>query len=331
MQSTMGSNQSIRKSIESKGYQIISTIGKGSFGIVYKVRKYYYFGFLYKLSKYNFDDQCYAIKCETRMYMDEDKRMREVLIGKKLNHPNIVHIIDHFFGVNEMLYQIMEICECNLSKWFTDYPKNREYNRCIEMFNGITNGLKYIHEKNIIHRNLNPNNVLIKNGMCKVADFGLSVETNDERSHSSGVGNIIYAAPEVFGRHYDFKVDIYSLGCIFCEFFTEFNSNELRKSALANITVRIPENFFIKISDYNTRAKKLLKKMIDDNPINRPSMDFITSECSFIRNRLKNLPSSGFSRSLYRFYRLLIDDPLPYITVHPLEDNVLEWYIKLIF
>jgi serine/threonine protein kinase len=310
----MESNQSIRNSIDSKGYQIISTLGRGSFGIVYKVRKY------------NFDDQCYAIKCETKIYMDEEKRMREVLIGKKLNHPNIVHTIEHFFGVNEMLYQIMEICECNLYGWFTDYPENREYNKCFDMFNGITNGLQYIHEKNIIHRDLNPNNVLIKNGICKVADFGLSVETIDKRSRTSGVGNIIYAAPEVFGRHYDFKVDIYSLGCIFMEFFTEFNSNDLRRSAVVNIRVCIPENFFTKNSDYNTRPKELLKKMIDDNPINRPSTHYIKSECSFIRNQLmsasqvnnnsllafrnglKGVPSSGTIRWVNKNYKRLIND-----------------------
>jgi serine/threonine protein kinase len=272
----MESNQSIIKSIESKGYQIISTLGKGGFGIVYKV------------CKSNFDDQCYAIKCELKINTDEEKRMREVLIGKKLNHPNIVHIFENFFGVNKMLYQVMEICECNLSEWFTDYPKNREYNKCLEMFNGITNGLQYIHKKNIIHRDLNPNNVLIKNGICKVADFGLSVETIDKRSLTPGIGTIIYAAPEVFKRHYDFRVDIYSLGCIFMEFFTEFNSYDLRRSAVANIRDRIPENFFIKNSHYNTRAKELLKQMIDDNPFNRPSMHYITSECSFIRNSLMN-------------------------------------------
>jgi serine/threonine protein kinase len=268
----------LRNSIVSKGYRIDSKLGKGSFGIVYKVRKCD-----------NFDDQWYAIKCETKICMDEEKRMREVLIGEKLDHPNIVHIFEHFFGENGMLYQIMEICECNLSEWFTNYPQNREYNECFEMFNGITNGLKYIHEKNIMHRDLNPKNVLIKNGICKIADFGLSVETIDERSRTSGVGTMLYAAPEVFRRHYDFKVDIYSLGCVLMEFFTEFSSDDSRRSALANIRVRIPGNFFTKNSHYNTRAKELLKKMIDDNPINRPSMHYITSECSFIRNSLMNV------------------------------------------
>jgi serine/threonine protein kinase len=271
----------VKNSIESKGYQIISTLGKGSFGIVYKVRKYY-----------NFDDQWFAIKCETKIYVDEEKRMREVLIGQKLSHPNIVRTFEHFFGENGMLYQIMEICECNLSEYFTDYPQNREYNECFEMFNEITNGLQYIHEKNIMHRDLNPKNVLIKNGICKIADFGLSVEAIDERSRTSGVGAMIYAAPEVFGRHYDLKVDIYSLGCILMEFFTEFISDDSRRSALENIRVGIPENFFIRGSYYNfysnsrARAEELLKKMVDHNPINRPSILDIRIECKTLREHI---------------------------------------------
>jgi hypothetical protein len=85
------------------------------------------------------------------------------------------------------------------------------------------------------------------------------------------------------------------------EFFTEFNIDDLRRSALINIRVCIPENFFIKNSHYNRRAKESLKKMIDDNPINRPSMYYITSECSFIKsfwNSLMNVSQVKYNSQL---------------------------------
>lgn len=92
------------------------------------------------------------------------------------------------------------------------------------MARSILEGLEYLHSQNIIHRDLKPSNILLtKEGQVKIADFGSAI-FEIERNSNNGVFNIEgftlwYKSPELlFGsRAYDYKVDIWSFGCIFGE------------------------------------------------------------------------------------------------------------------
>ncbi len=107
-----------------------------------------------------------------------------------------------------------------------------------QLFIEIVKGVQYLHQNNIIHRDLNPDNILIKREVIedfkkfllreeknrhfvKIGDFGLmKIHKFAQQSHSKDKGTPKYMAPEVIrDKHYDFKADIYSLAVIFEEMF----------------------------------------------------------------------------------------------------------------
>lgn len=102
----------------------------------------------------------------------------------------------------------------------------------LEVLLQIAKGLEYIHLKRLIHRDIKPGNILIKNGIIKISDFGLSkqLNLNDSCSMSGFRGTALYAAPEVLRLYYQTKAtssfrgssrcDIFSAGCVFFVFLT---------------------------------------------------------------------------------------------------------------
>ena len=95
----------------------------------------------------------------------------------------------------------------------------------INIIKQICLGIREIHNKNIIYRDLNPENIFLdKNNKIKIGDFGISKQFNSYKSYTftrSGKSTTEYAAPEILGNgNYNKKSDIYSLGCIIYELFT---------------------------------------------------------------------------------------------------------------
>lgn len=85
----------------------------------------------------------------------------------------------------------------------------------------ILTGVHYMHSKNIFHRDLKPQNILISHaGHVKIADFGLGrIVSNKLHTMSKEIETLWYRAPELlFGSvNYDLGVDTWSIGCIFYE------------------------------------------------------------------------------------------------------------------
>ena len=82
--------------------------------------------------------------------------------------------------------------------------------------------LHYMHEQNILHRDLKAQNVFLQYGSLKLGDFGISKELNDSRDFASTcIGTPYYMSPELFNnRPYNYKSDIWALGCILYELAT---------------------------------------------------------------------------------------------------------------
>ena len=187
--------------------------------------------------------QCYDIHTEQMVCMkiiennkdyfdqsvDEIKLLRYINANcEDLDAKNLLKLIDFFYH-KEHLFIVTELLRDNLyeySKYNREVEKKVYFNvpRLQRITKQILSALAFIHDLKLIHCDLKPENILIKSySRCeiKIIDFGSSCFIHDHLS--SYVQSRSYRAPEVIlGCRYDYKIDIWSLGCILAELFTGY-------------------------------------------------------------------------------------------------------------
>lgn len=146
----------------------------------------------------------------------EQKHKSEVAIQTSLHHPNIVKAYD-FFTDQFFTYLVLELCPGGSLKSLVRQKKQLSEIETIKYLIDILNGLCYLHDNRIIHRDLKLDNFLIdKDGNVKIADFGLSTKLSydDERKHSV-CGTPNYISPELLldaKKGISYEVDIWAVG-----------------------------------------------------------------------------------------------------------------------
>ncbi|EPT04024.1 hypothetical protein FOMPIDRAFT_1114693 [Fomitopsis schrenkii] len=145
---------------------------------------------------------------------------------KDLDHPNIVQYLG-FEETPSFLSIFLEyVPGGSIASCLRRYGKFEE--EVTKSFTGqILAGLEYLHGKNILHRDLKADNILVEmNGICKISDFGISKRTDDIEqagAYTSMQGTVFWMAPEVINAQkggYNSKVDIWSVGCVVYEMWT---------------------------------------------------------------------------------------------------------------
>ncbi|KAG0231828.1 hypothetical protein BGX31_005346 [Mortierella sp. GBA43] len=153
---------------------------------------------------------------------DEKYFKREVDILRQSRHPNIVQ----FMGIckrKKRFYIVTEFLPMgNLRRWIQDESKEFGWDTRISFAIDISLALAYLHHKNIIHRDLKGENLLISENMrVKVCDFGfsrLAARDDDEMRRISYCGTDGYMAPEILlGEDFDCSVDVFSFGVVLTE------------------------------------------------------------------------------------------------------------------
>ncbi|XP_024870480.1 eukaryotic translation initiation factor 2-alpha kinase [Temnothorax curvispinosus] len=186
------------------------------------------------------------------------------------------------------LYIQMQLCQrLSLREWLKQHT-SRDFSRVLNIFQQIVDAVEYVHLQGLIHRDLKPSNIFFAyDDKIKIGDFGLVTAMTEgyDRAHTPAaenetvslknnvhtacVGTHLYMSPEqINGKIYNYKVDIYSLGIIFFELLTPFFTDMERIVALSNLKKSIfPKDFAENYpAEYN-----LLKMMLDEDPINRPT------------------------------------------------------------
>ena len=229
--------------------------GKGRFGKVMKV-----------LDKTN--KKFYALKFIEIKKNKIEKIKKEIDIIKSIQNKYIIELIDNFYDENNKGYcLVMDLCDGNLKDILENYKQGLSLNIVKKIFIQLNEGLKIMKNKGIIHRDLKPENILIKytdkekiNFDIKLADFGFATDEIKSSIHTySIVGTQKYIAPEVETYKYNNKCDLWSLGIILYELYTNkyiFDSKNLKERKINREKGRI-----VKETD-NKMINELIRKLI---------------------------------------------------------------------
>ena len=199
--------------INSKEYKIKEELGKGSFGKVYLLQK---------------DNKDYAYKKISISDSTKEEIEECYKEAKILSEFNNEYIVKFYFSCidNNYFNILMEYAgKSNLKQFIKKYKDKNiliEENIIEDIIIQICLGLIEIHKNKIIHRDLTPDNIFInKDNKIKIGDFGVSKRLNTKGYAKTDTGKFHYNSPErEKGEKYDYKADIYSLGCIMYELFT---------------------------------------------------------------------------------------------------------------
>lgn len=145
---------------------------------------------------------------------------REAKVGAQLQHENLVRIYDEG-NAGGVRYLVMEyIVGKNLSQMIAEQgpmPPTVAARLIVQ----VAQGLEHAHQKGLIHRDVNPSNILVTHdGVAKLTDLGLAIDLTDQGEvtrEGATVGTFDYISPEQarHSRSVDTRSDIYSLGCTF--------------------------------------------------------------------------------------------------------------------
>lgn len=254
-----------------------TVIGSGSFGVVY-------------LGMNSITGELMAVK-QVEMPKgnsdNEQKKMnmidalqREMNFLRELQHENIVQYLGSNSEESFLNIFLEYVPGGSVATMLSNYGAFEE--SLIRNFvRQILHGLKYLHDRSIIHRDIKGANVLVDNkGGIKISDFGISkkIETRLQNNRVSLQGSVYWMAPEVVKQtSYTLKADIWSLGCLVIEMFTgthpfpEFSQMQAIFKIGTFVSPSIP-------TDCSDDAKEFLKKTFEIDFNKRPTAEELLKE-----------------------------------------------------
>jgi eukaryotic-like serine/threonine-protein kinase len=197
-------------------YKIISEIGQGAMGVVYKAVD-------------PVIDRTVAIKTinlnlsKQELEEYEARFQQEIKAAGRLNHPNIVTIYD-VGKTDACAYMAMEYLEGQELKDIIASGKLLSTDQVVDITAMVADGLWFAHQQDIVHRDVKPSNIMVlRGGIAKITDFGIARLPNSAVKTMTGLilGSPRYMSPEqVIGKTIDARSDIFSLGVVLYEALT---------------------------------------------------------------------------------------------------------------
>ena len=250
------------------GFQILNKIGEGSFSTVLKVQRKKD-GIIYALKR---------VKFAKLSDKEKSNALNEIRILASINNKNIISYKEAFFDENDSSLDIvMEYADKgDLFQLITEHKKTKTHFSEEEIWSTLIqllNGLKSLHELNILHRDLKSANVfLFKGGIVKLGDLNVSKITRKGMGYTQ-TGTPYYASPEVWkDKPYDSKSDIWSLGCVIYEMCAL--NPPFRAQSMDDLFKKVIRGYYPDISNrYSKDLSEILKLMIQIEVGARPSCD----------------------------------------------------------
>ena len=274
-------------------FEVMDILGQGSFWKVFKVRR--------NLKTEEAEDYNYYVFKEGNLSKRSGDNITAVAINElkiqsEINHVNIARLYECIIDEDiDKIVFIMEYCDggslMNINDNQTGYTYNKELLNLIAndlglnlsneidfaidyeamiiitkyIFSQLADAIKYIHRKVIAHCDIKPENILFKSLQLKLIDFSISIKV--EGMVESSQGSYYFKPPEIllYKSHNPFKVDIYQFGANMYLFL--FNN--------INFDLKIKEVEILK--KYSPELYNILKNCLNEDPDDRPDIDFIIS------------------------------------------------------
>jgi len=226
-------------------FQIIKKLGDGAYSSVYKVRRAE-------------DNEVYALKKVKMLNLSDKEKenaLNEVRILASINQPNVIQYKEAFIDESSSsLCLVMEYADNgDVFQKICNYQKRETYikeKKIWYVFIQIVRGLKALHDRKILHRDMKSANIFLYRDMqAKLGDLNVSKIVKKGLSYTQ-TGTPYYASPEVWrDMPYDSKSDIWSLGCVLyemCALVPPFRADDMQglyKKVIKGKYPRIPEHF----------------------------------------------------------------------------------------
>lgn len=241
----------IIKFLKSKDYTAIRDIGQGGTGKT-------------KLIKDETINETFVCKKYSTYYPEHqslyyENFVNEIKILYKINHPNIVRVFSYYLYPEQSTgYILMEYIDgVDIEQYLTVNP-----NKINDLFIQTINGFKYLEERNILHRDIRPSNILISNdGIVKIIDFGFGKDVQKSVDYEKSITlNWTYSLPNDFSMSiYDFKTEVYFVGKLFERIIIDNNLHQIFKYKVA-LDKMIITNHDIRIASFYDVTRDIMSE-----------------------------------------------------------------------
>ncbi|KDQ21040.1 hypothetical protein BOTBODRAFT_169704 [Botryobasidium botryosum FD-172 SS1] len=196
-------------------YQILTQVGEGTYGKVYKARD-------------TVRSRNVALK-RIRVEAERDgfpvTAMREIKLLQSLRHSNIINLYEMMVSKGAV-YMVFEYMDHDLTGVLSQHQFTFAPAHLKSLCHQMLAGLAYLHHKGVIHRDMKGSNILLNNrGELKLGDFGLArfYQKRRRTDYTNRVITLWYRPPELLlgATEYGPEVDMWSAGCIMLELFTK--------------------------------------------------------------------------------------------------------------
>lgn len=294
-----GNSKNLKTAFSS--YSIIEIIGQGGNGIVYSAKDSF--------------DQPFAVKVLDPSKSTKEKLKRfknEYLFCSRNKHKNIIMVLDYGITSDDAPFFVMPIYKSSLRKHIGKITPADAY----QLFCTILDGIDAAHKQGAIHRDLKPENILVGDNIrdLVIADFGIADFEADDlftavvTKDGTRLANFQYAAPEqrTKGNQVDKRADIYALGLILNELFTDQIPHGLNFKTIGSVA---PDFSYLDV---------LVVKMLQQEP---------SSRYESIEEIKKDLISKGDEQILLQKISVLKNTVIP---VTELDDSIVSDPIRII-
>lgn len=238
-------------------YTLIAKLGRGGFGEVWLAEK-----------RSQFVTKKVAVKLPHEDQIDFDKIRQEATLWEQASgHPNVLPIIDADVYEDQVVI-VSEYADGGSLADKLNREQKLPLKEAVELTIGILSGLEFLHGRQIIHRDIKPQNILLQGNTPRLADFGISRAMQTTMVSSAVIGTDAYMSPEAFDGKRNAQTDIWSVGVVLYQLlkgslpFPQEHPSERMFAVLTKSFEPLPE-------EIPSELKRITQKALAKQPENR--------------------------------------------------------------